>query len=289
MTEVDFIVVGAGSSGCVLANRLSADGRSRVLLLEAGRRDVNPWIHVPGGIFKLIHNPSWDWCYETEPEPHLGGRRLKWPRGKVLGGSSSINGLIYIRGQREDFDHWRQLGNTGWSYEDVLPYFRRSEDQARGEDDFHGVGGELAVSDPRFQLPIVDAFIEAAQQAGLPKAADFNGATQDGVGHYQLTVKNGRRSSAARAFLGPAKHRPNLRIVTGALVRRVIVEGRRAVGIEYEAEGQTFTVRAGGEIILSAARSVRRRSSSSPALGIRPCYGRSESRWCMRCQASERT
>jgi choline dehydrogenase len=252
LSTYDYVVVGGGSSGCVIASRLSAEPGKRVLLLEAGRRDTNPWIHIPGGIFKLIHNPAWDWGYETEPEPNLAGRRVKWPRGKVLGGSSSINGLIYIRGQREDFDHWRQLGNRGWSFEDVLPYFRRSEDQVRGKDEFHGAGGPLAVSDPRFTLPIVDAFVESAVQAGLPRAADFNGPTQEGAGYFQLTVRNGRRSSAAAAFLKPAKGRENLHIITGALVHRILVEGRKAVGVEYSADGVTQVARCRGEVILSA-------------------------------------
>lgn len=253
MTEnYDFIVIGAGSSGCVLANRLSADASCRVLLLEAGRRDSNPWIHVPGGIFKLIHNPAWDWCHKTAPEPELTGREIQWPRGKTLGGSSSINGMIYIRGQAEDFDHWRQLGNRGWSYEDVLPYFRRSEDQARGADSFHGKGGPIGVSDPRFRLPIVDAFVKAAGQAGVPFNPDFNGARQEGAGNFQLTVRNGRRSSTATAFLKPVNRRPNLNIQTGALVRRIVLAGKRAVAVEYEIGGEVRLAQCAREIVLSA-------------------------------------
>ena len=181
-SSFDYVIVGAGSSGCVLADRLSAQPDLRVLLIEAGPSDRNPWIHVPGGIFKLINNPAVDWCYQTEPEPGLNGRRMGLPSGRVLGGSSSINGMIYVRGQRRDYDGWRDLGNRGWSYDDVLPYFKRSEDQARGADAFHGSGGPLAVSDPRFRFPIVDAFVAAAQEAGLPANADFNGAEQEGVG-----------------------------------------------------------------------------------------------------------
>jgi choline dehydrogenase len=248
----DFIVIGAGSSGCVLANRLSTDARNRVLLLEAGRRDSNPWIHVPGGIFKLIHNPAWDWCYKTAPEPELAGREIQWPRGKALGGSSSINGMIYIRGQAEDFDHWRQLGNRGWSYEDVLPYFRRSEDQARCEDGFHGKGGPVGIADPRFHLPIVDAFVKAAGEAGVPLNSDFNGATQEGAGNFQLTVRNGRRSSTAAAFLKPARKRANLRIQTEALVRRILLQDKRAVAVEYEVGGEVRVAECSREIILSA-------------------------------------
>lgn len=250
--EFDYIIVGAGSAGCVLANRLSAEPDCRVLLLEAGPRDRFPWIHVPGGIFKLINNPALDWCYQTEPEPELAGRAMGWPRGKVLGGSSAINGLVYVRGQREDFDHWHRLGNEGWSYEDVLPYFRRSEDQARGADDFHGVGGPLAVSDPRVRMPIVDAFIEAAVQAGHPRSQDFNGAVQEGAGYFQFTVRNGRRCSSARAYLRPVLRRPNLSIVTEASTRRILIEGGRACGVEYTRSGHLRRARCRREVILSA-------------------------------------
>ncbi len=229
----DYVVVGAGSAGCVVASRLSEDPGIRVLLVEAGPADRNPWIHVPGGLFKLIHNPGVDWCYQTEPEPGLDGRRMRWPRGRVLGGSSSINGMVYIRGQREDFDHWASLGNAGWAYDDVLPYFRRSEDQQRGADDYHGVAGPLAVSDPRFRLPIVDAFVRAAVEAGYPRQDDFNGERQEGAGHFQLNVRDGRRCSAARAFLSPARGRPNLDVATTALVHRISFDRRRATGIEY--------------------------------------------------------
>lgn len=252
VTEFDYIIVGAGSAGCVLANRLSADPACRVLLLEAGPKDRYPWIHVPGGIFKLINNPALDWCYQTEPEPELADRRLGWPRGKVLGGSSSINGLVYVRGQAEDFDHWHQLGNPGWAYEDVLPYFRRSEDQGRGADRFHGIGGPLAVSDPRVRMPIVDAFIEAAAQAGYRRTHDFNGADQEGAGYFQFTIGGGRRSSAARAYLKPILHRKNLRIVTGALTQRILFEGGAACGVEYTRAGCVQKARCRRELILSA-------------------------------------
>ncbi len=248
----DYVIVGGGTAGCVLANRLSALPQVRVLLLEAGPADRNPWIHVPGGIFKLINNKAVDWCDQTEPEPGLGGRRMNLPVGRVLGGSSSINGMIYVRGQRQDYDHWAALGNRGWGYEDVLPYFRKSEDQARGADAFHGQGGGLGVSDPRFNFPIVDAFIEAARQAGLPRNADFNGRVQEGVGPYQLTVRNGRRSSAAVAFLKPARGRDNLQVVTGALVHRILFEGSRAVGVEYSRGDRREQARVAGEVIVSA-------------------------------------
>jgi len=248
----DYVIVGAGSAGCVLAHRLSARPELRVLLVEAGPADRNPWIHVPGGIFKLIHNPAVDWCHQSEPEPALDGRRMALPAGRVLGGSSSINGMIYIRGQRQDYDHWRDLGNRGWSYDEVLPYFKRSEDQSRGGDAFHGSGGPMAVSDPRFRFPVVDAFVEAAQQAGLPANPDFNGASQEGVGLYQLTVRNGRRASAAAAFLAPSRRRPNLTVLTGALVQRVFFEGTRAAGIELVRAGRQERIRADAEVVLCA-------------------------------------
>ena len=185
----DYIIVGAGSAGCVLANRLTASGRHRVLLLEAGGPDRNIWIHIPLGYGKLFSNPKVNWLYTTEPEPELNNRRVIQPRGKVMGGSSSINGLLYIRGQHEDYDHWRQLGNAGWSFNDVLPYFRRAEDQERGADDLHGVGGHLKVSDVCEPHPLCEAFIEAAQKSGFPRNDDFNGATQEGAGYFQLTAR----------------------------------------------------------------------------------------------------
>jgi len=188
MSEYDYIVVGAGSAGCVLANRLSTDENKRVLLLEAGGRDSSPWIHVPVGYFKTLHNPNTDWCYKTEPDPGLNGRSIDWPRGKTLGGSSSINGLLYIRGQNQDYDHWRQLGNAGWAFEDVLPYFKRAENQERGGDNFHGADGPLSVSDISFESGICDAFIAAAGEIGMPRNDDFNGPEQEGAGYFQLTT-----------------------------------------------------------------------------------------------------
>lgn len=251
-SRYDYIVVGAGSAGCALAARLSADPGCRVLLLEAGPRDTNPWIHIPVGYFKTMHNPRTDWCLKTEPDPGLAGRSLAWPRGRVLGGSSSINGLLYIRGQAEDYDHWRQLGCAGWSYEDVLPYFRRAEDQQHGADEFHGAGGPLAVSDMRVRRDICDAYIEAAERNGIPRTRDFNGARQEGAGYFQLTARNGRRCSAAAAYLRPARGRPNLNVVTDALTLRVELEGRRAAGVLYQVGAETRTAIADGEVILCA-------------------------------------
>ncbi len=248
----DYIVVGAGSAGCVVANRLSAAPSTRVLLLEAGGRDINPWIHVPVGYFKTMHNPATDWCYRTEADPGLNGRILDWPRGKVLGGSSSINGLLYIRGQAEDFDHWRQLGNAGWSFEDVLPYFIRSEDQERGADEYHGVGGPLAVSNMRVRRNVCDAFIAACEELGIPRNDDFNGARQEGAGYFQLTSRKGFRCSTAAGYLRPVKHRSNLKIITHALTERIVCENRKAVGVRYFADGRSVEAKARREIILSA-------------------------------------
>jgi len=232
-SSFDYIVVGAGTAGCVLANRLSASGSDRVLLLEAGGHDRHIWIHIPLGYGKLFTNPKVNWLYTSEPEAELNNRRIIQPRGKVLGGSSSINGLLYIRGQPADFDHWRQLGNAGWSFEDVLPYFRRAEDQARGEDALHGVGGPLAVSDVCEPHPLCEAFIAAAEQAGFPRNDDFNGPTQEGAGYFQLTARHGRRWSTAVGYLRSARRRANLAIVSNALASRIVFSGCRAIGVEY--------------------------------------------------------
>ncbi len=247
----DYIIVGAGSAGCVLANRLTASGRHRVLLLEAGGPDRNIWIHIPLGYGKLFSNPKVNWLYTTEPEPELNNRRVNQPRGKVMGGSSSINGLLYIRGQHEDYDHWRQLGNAGWSFNDVLPYFRRAEDQERGADDLHGVGGHLKVSDVCEPHPLCEAFIEAAQKSGFPRNDDFNGATQEGAGYFQLTARNGRRWSTAVGYLKEAKRRGNLTVVANALAARILFSGRRAIGVEYRQGGATHTAHANAEVIVS--------------------------------------
>jgi choline dehydrogenase len=249
--EFDYVIVGAGSAGCVLANRLSADGKNSVLLLEAGPRDTNLWIHVPLGYGRLFKEKAVNWMYQTEPEPGLDGRSVFQPRGKVLGGSSSINGLLYTRGQHEDYDRWRQHGNHGWGFDDVLPYFKKAEDQQRGADDFHGAGGPLPVSDLGHPDPLSAAFIAAAAETGLPQNPDFNGASQEGAGFFQTTTRHGRRASAAVAYLGSAKGRNNLRVETSALAQRIMFDGRRAAAVEYRQAGTLRIARARKEIVVS--------------------------------------
>ena len=248
----DYVIVGAGSSGCVLANRLSKNADNKVILLEAGKRDTNPWIHIPVGYFRTMHNPTIDWCYETEKDPGLNGRSLKWPRGKVLGGSSSLNGLLYVRGQHEDYDRWQQMGNTGWGWNQVLPYFIRSENQERVANEFHGQDGPLTVSDMRLKRPVCDAWIEASQNAGYEYNEDYNGEKQEGVGYFQQTVRNGLRCSAAVAFLNPIKQRPNLKILTEAHATKINFENSRATGITIRNRvGELQTISAKKEVILA--------------------------------------
>ena len=249
--EADYVIVGAGSAGCVLAARLSEDPANQVVVLEAGAPDRYLWVHVPLGYGRTLTDPRVNWVYETEPEPGTHNRRMPWPRGKVLGGSSSINGLLYVRGQAEDFDHWRQLGNVGWAYQDVLPYFRRSERRiGPGDDALRGRDGGLTVCDIGHPNPLSEAYLQAATEVGLPRNPDYNGRAQEGVAYYQTTSRRGRRCSAAVAFLKPAMGRANLRVVTRAHAERVIFEGRRAVGVVYGAAGQRVTARARREVIL---------------------------------------
>jgi choline dehydrogenase len=250
--EFDYVIVGAGSAGCVLANRLTADGRHSVLLLEAGPKDTNLWIHVPLGYGRLFKEKTVNWMYQTEPEPGLGGRQVFQPRGKVLGGSSSINGLLYVRGQHEDYDRWRQRGNAGWGYDDVLPYFKKAENQQRGADQYHGAGGPLPVSDWRHHDPLSEAFVVAAAETGIPTNPDFNGAAQEGAGFFQTTTSRGRRASTAWSYLRPAKGRSNLHVETSALAQRILFEGRRARAVEYRQGGVLRTARVRREILVSS-------------------------------------
>jgi choline dehydrogenase len=253
MSQFDYVVIGAGSAGCVLANRLSEDPQVRVCVLEAGGRDRNPWIHVPAGYVKTMTMPGLNWLFDTEPDAHTGNRAIPVPRGRVLGGSSSINGMVYVRGQALDYDVWAQLGNRGWSYEDVLPYFRKSEHREGGGDArFHGSGGPLNVADVRETDPLLDTVIEAAGNCGYPHNPDYNGASQEGFGYFQTTMKNGQRMSTAKAFLRPAMARPNLTVLTDAHATSIRFEGRRAAGVRFHQRGKDREVLATREIVLAA-------------------------------------
>lgn len=248
----DYVIVGGGSAGCVLANRLSADPAIEVCLLEAGKPDKSMFLHMPAGTALTLPSRFFNWAFETEPQPGLNGRRGYQPRGKGLGGSSSINAMIYTRGHPSDYDHWAALGNEGWGYADVLPYFKRAECNERGADAYHGGDGPLNVADLRSPQPVTEAFLQAAEQAGFPRNADFNGPQLEGVGQYQVTQKGGERYSAAKAYLAPVLGRSNLTVMTRAHATRVLFEGKRAVGVEYVQSGQTRTVHARREVLLSA-------------------------------------
>ena len=252
MREFDYIVVGAGSAGCAVAGRLAEDDQTRVLLLEASPTDRKLWVQIPIGYGKTMFDPTTNWQFYSEPEPHLNGRKIYQPRGRTLGGSSSINGLVYIRGQAEDFDAWAALGNTGWSWSDVLPYFKRSESNERGESEYHGGSGPLTVSNIRGRNELVDAFIGAAGDLGIPRTDDFNGARQEGAGYFQLTTGNGLRCSAAKAYLPAARARGNLAVETSAHATGIIFDGKRALGVRYVRNGAVQEANASCEVVLSA-------------------------------------
>ncbi|HLH93070.1 MAG TPA: GMC family oxidoreductase N-terminal domain-containing protein [Xanthobacteraceae bacterium] len=259
-SEFDVVVAGAGSAGCVLATRLTENPAIRLCLIEAGGRDRNPWIHIPLGFGKLVPNPKVNWGYETEPEPHLNNRRLSWPRGKVLGGSGSINGLVFLRGDPSDYDGWEAAGAKGWSYKDVLPYFKRMEHNVRGADTWRGQGGPMTISDVKKPSATSQAFVEACKRLQFPFNPDFNGERIEGVGTVQLNVRNGWRCSTAVGYLRPNLRRKNLELITRAQVRRILFEGKRAVGVEIEQGGAVRRIRARREVIVSAG------AINSPAL-----------------------
>lgn len=252
----DYIIAGAGSAGCVLANRLTEDGKTRVLLLEAGPEDKSPLIHMPAGVAQMLRSGTYNWRFDTEPESHMNNREMYWPRGKTLGGSSSINGIVYIRGHAKDYDDWEKLGNQGWSYKDCLPYFKKSEGQCGDtsvyKEAFHGTDGPLKVSTPELNNELFDTYLKAGQQAGYPLTEDFNGEQQEGIGTYQQTKFNGKRCSTAVAYLNPAKSRKNLSVITEARAGKILFEGNKAIGIEYHRMGQTITAHAEKEVLVCA-------------------------------------
>jgi choline dehydrogenase-like flavoprotein len=281
--DFDYIVVGAGTAGCIIANRLSADSRKRVLILEAGGRDNWIWFHIPVGYLFAIGNPRSDWMFKTEPEAGLNGRALAYPRGKVIGGSSAINAMISMRGQAADYDHWRQLGLTGWGWDDVLPAFKKLEDHFLGESEHHGTGGGWRIEAPRLSWKVLDAVGEAAHEMGIRKTPDFNTGDNEGIGYFHVNQKRGRRWSAARGFLKPALSRPNLRLETNVLVDKVIVENGRAVGVRFSQGGETIEARTQGEVILCSgsigSTQVLHRSGIGPQewlspLGVEPVLDR---------------